>query len=302
MTAPLSSPPTHSPLTWEDWLPLHAQTPFTLSGIAETLDGGQMFRWNRLDECSWQGVWGRHLARVRLCGDGSLEAAFPKGRDSDSLPALRQLLGLDLPYTDWYARLRESDDSAMLSAMSVAEGLHIVNLPLGEALLSFLCSPMKRIPQIKQVLDNIARSFGEELYEGIHALPSWAALANVDEEALRGCRLGYRAKSIAGTARMLAQRPDFLETVAALPYAEARKPLTELPGVGGKIADCALLYSGTCGLAPFPVDTWISRAMAKLYGLEGMNPEQTASYGRERFGEIAGLAQQFIFVSVRKIG
>jgi N-glycosylase/DNA lyase len=74
----------------------------------------------------------------------------------------------------------------------------------------------------------------------------------------------------------------------------------ELPGVGGKIADCALLFSGTSALSPFPVDTWISRAMADLYGLEGLNPEQTAEFGRNLFGEQAGLAQQFIFILSRQ--
>ncbi len=289
-------------IEWSTWTPLDASPSFSAKALAETLDGGQMFRWNRLrDDNAFLGIWGRDAALVRALPDGSLECAFPNGMENEALPRLRKLLGLDLPYADWYARLGGQGDEVMHSAMSVCPGLRIVNLPLAESLLSFLCSPMKRIPQIKQVLDNLARAHGASILPGIQALPTWETLAQVNEERLRECRLGYRAKSIAGTALYLANRPGFLETVATLPYPEARAALMELPGVGGKIADCALLYSGTCALTPFPVDTWIARAMGALYGLSDWSPEQMADFGRRHFGELAGLAQQFIFVFARGV-
>ena len=272
---------------------------FSHAALCETLDGGQMFRFNLSTDGVWTGVWGGHVAKVREEGQG-IEASFPAGREVEGLPALRHLLALDRPYGDYHAALPRRIDTVLDRAMVACEGLRIVNLPLGEALLCFLCSPMKRIPQIKQVLENIARDFGPELLPGIHALPTWAELANATEEDLRGCKLGYRAHSIAGTARMLAEKPNFLNEVAALPYAEARQKLTELPGVGGKIADCVLLYSGAADLQPFPVDTWILKAMATLYGLDGWEPEQVGQFGRTHFGDLAGLAQQFLFVYARK--
>jgi N-glycosylase/DNA lyase len=287
-------------LEWSAWTSLATAPAFSPAALRETLDGGQMFRFNQDANDVWTGVWGGNVARLRERDGGCIEASFPLGTERKSLPALVHLLALDRPYGEYYAALPRRIDPVLERAMSDCEGLRIVNMPLGEAILCFLCSPMKRIPQIKQALENIAQTFGRKLQPGIHALPTWEALAQVDELALRRCKLGYRAHSIAGTAQMLAQKPGFIDKVSALPYAEAREMLKELPGVGGKIADCVLLYSGAANLQPFPVDTWILKAMAKLYGLDGWEPEQLGQFGRAHFGNMAGLAQQFLFVYARK--
>lgn len=289
-------------VSWSGWTRLEVTPSFSRSAFVETIDGGQLFRFNRNPDDSWTGVWGTYVAKVRLCGDGALEASFPKGRAAETLPALNRLLGLNHPYNDYYAALPRAVDPVLDRAMRNCEGLRIVNQPLGESLLGFLCSPMKRIPQIKISLENLAHSFGAEILPGVYALPTWEELAEVDEAALRRCKLGYRAKSIAGCARRIAEEPEFLAEVESLPYEEARRKLVELPGVGGKIADCALLYSGAGQLAPFPVDTWILKAMAGLYGLEGWGSEEVAQFGRKHFGPLAGLAQQFLFVYARNSG
>lgn len=287
---------------WSPWTAVDVSPAFSPAALAETIDGGQMFRFNKDAEGAWTGVWGEYVARVRMGENGVIEVSFPKGRAAETMPALRRLIGLDRPYNTYYASLPRNIDPVIDRAMHSCEGLRIVNLPLGEALLCFLCSPMKRIPQIKIVLENLAQAFGTEIMPGVYTLPTWEALADVDENSLRRCKLGYRAKSIAGTARRIAEDPEFLAEVESLSYAEARKKLEELSGVGGKIADCVLLYSGVGNLQPFPVDTWIIKAMSDLYGLKGWEPEQTSLFGRTHFGNLAGLAQQFLFVYARKGG
>ncbi|HNX04476.1 MAG TPA: DNA glycosylase [Opitutales bacterium] len=290
------------PDAWTPWRILDDSRSFSEAGLSQTLDGGQMFRFNRDAQGIWTGVWADCVARLRMTGDGVLEASFPTALARGGIPALRHLLSLDLPYAAYQARLESSGDPVIACAVASCRGLRVVRQPLAESLLSFLCSPMKRIAQIKQELDALAENFGPELMPGIHGLPDWEALAEVDEAELRACKLGFRAGFIVRSARILAAEPEFLPNVAALPYCDARKQLCELHGVGGKIADCALLYSGSAGLEPFPVDTWISRAMARLYGLEDMEPEQVAEFGRRRFGDLAGLAQQYLFVQVRTGG
>jgi N-glycosylase/DNA lyase len=287
---------------WSPWTPVDVSPAFSPAALAETLDGGQMFRFNKNADGAWTGIWGDYVARVRAGQSGAIEVSFPKGRSAETMPALCRLMGLERPYATYYASLPRGIDPVIDRAMRACEGLRIVNLPLGEALLSFLCSPMKRIAQIKLVLENIAAAFGTEIMPGVYTLPTWEMLAEVNEDDLRRCKLGYRAKSIAGTARRIAEDPEFLAEVESLNYAEARKKLEELPGVGGKIADCVLLYSGVGLLQPFPVDTWILKAMSDLYGLKGWEPEQTALFGRRHFGNLAGLAQQFLFVYARKGG
>jgi N-glycosylase/DNA lyase len=132
-------------------------------------------------------------------------------------------------------------------------------------------------------------------------LPTWAQLAEVPEDILRQCQLGFRAKYIAGTAKFLAAHPGWLRETETLPYPEAKSRLLTLPGVGEKIADCVLLFG--CGqLAAFPVDTWMIKSMARRYNLTGWSPTQVAHFGRTHFGPAAGLAQQYLFAWEREHG
>jgi N-glycosylase/DNA lyase len=81
----------------------------------------------------------------------------------------------------------------------------------------------------------------------------------------------------------------------------AKARLLELPGVGEKVADCVLLF-GAGRLEAFPVDTWVLKALARRYGLDGWKPAQVAQFGRAHFGPLAGLAQQYLFAWERKYG
>jgi N-glycosylase/DNA lyase len=74
--------------------------------------------------------------------------------------------------------------------------------------------------------------------------------------------------------------------------------LTTLPGVGGKVADCVLLFG--CGHASaFPVDVWVARLLRDWFGLEDASREALSRRGRALLGEHAGLMQQFLFHAAR---
>ena len=132
-------------------------------------------------------------------------------------------------------------------------------------------------------------------------LPTWSELAAIPEEKLRACLLGFRARYISETAQFLEKRPGWLEETERLPYAAAKARLIELPGVGEKVADCVLLF-GAGKLEAFPVDTWILKALARRYQLDGWKPAQVAQFGRAHFGPLAGYAQQYLFSWERKHG
>lgn len=284
---------------WGPWRTLECAPLCGFAGLRETLDGGQLFRWHADGPQSWFGSWGRHIACVRLQDDGHIAVAFPAGAESAALPALMRLLRLD---AGLHARAVDAlpwrSDPVLRAAMARFPGLRVVCQPLGEALLGFLCSTTKRIPQIKEAMGLLAARFGTPIVPGWNALPTWEQLATVPEADLRACKLGYRARYVRASACLIAAEPGFLAQVEALPYLDAHAALLRLPGVGAKVADCVLLY-GSATLQPFPVDTWILQAMERLYGLEGWTPAQQAAFGRTHFGEHAGLAQQFLFAYMR---
>lgn len=267
--------------------------------LAETLDGGQAFRWARTGEGAWQGVWGRHVVQLRLAPAGPLQWRLAAGDPATAAAAVRRYLVLDADFAALADSLPWRSDPHLARCLADFPGLRLPRQPFGETLLCFLCSATKQIVQIKEMVALLARRHGAAIAPGWHALPSWAELAAVPEAELRACLLGFRARYIARTARFLAERPGWLEETETLPYPAAKARLLELPGVGEKVADCVLLF-GAGRMEAFPVDTWIVKAMAGHYGLAGWPPAQIAHFGRVHFGPLAGLAQQYLFAWERR--
>lgn len=286
---------------------VHLQHPLAGPALAETLDGGQCFRWRLEDDGAWLGVSGGVAARMRPRSACEFEVELRTGSAVD----LRRHLANDLDWAALADALPHRTDAHLATCLQAFPGLRILRQPIGEALLCFLCSATKQIVQIKQMVALLAARFGTPLadareskasganHEAVHALPTWDQLAGVSEDALRACLLGFRARHVAAVARFLAGRPGWLEETAALPYVEAKARLMELAGVGEKIADCVLLF-GAGKLEAFPVDVWILRVLAERYGLRGWNPAQLAQFGRAHFGPLAGLAQQYLFAWERR--
>jgi N-glycosylase/DNA lyase len=270
--------------------------------LAETLSGGQAFRWRKLAaENGWQGVWGGWIARVRRGDGGAVEWSAPREQAERTGPALAEYLAADVDFATLADALPWRTDAVLKLQIQNWPGLRLLRQPLGEALLAFLCSSAKRIPHIAQMCEAMAGRFGRPVWGNVRALPDWARLAEVEEAELRACGLGYRARFVKATAQKLAETPEWEKRVQAAPHAEAHDWLATLPGVGPKIADCVLLF-GAAKYEAFPVDTWILQAMAKRYGLDGWRPAQVAQFGRAHFGPLAGLAQQFLFSGERKGG
>lgn len=283
---------------WSDWAPLGLEHPFTPASLAETLGGGQAFRWHWQSEAGrWQGVFAEHVVQLRL-SDGRTIDFRAATNASLARDALHQYLAMAPQLAAALARLPGPSDPVLAATLSACPGLILLRQPFGETLLGFILSSTKRIPQIQQLCETLASRFGPELAPGIHGLPTWATLATVGEPALRRCALGFRARYVHETAGFLAEHPDWLARVEALPYPEAKAALVTLPGVGEKVADCVLLF-GAGRLEAFPVDVWILKTLASRYGLSGWQPSQLAQFGRVHFGPLAGLAQQYLFAAAR---
>jgi N-glycosylase/DNA lyase len=289
------------------------------------IDGGQAFRWQREPGGTWLGVWSDHVVRLRLNAAGGLEWSAPAAQAARTPAALIcYLFGHDTPTA--LDALPWRSDPHLARCLSAFPGLTILRQPFGETLLGFLCSATKQIVQIKQMIallaarhghpilpstppapgkvchlisDKLSGPIGPEIDKiGLNRLPTWAEIVAISEADLRACLLGFRARYIHQTAQFIAARPGWLEETEAAPYAAAKARLCELPGVGEKVADCVLLFGGG-RLEAFPVDTWIIKAMARRYGLDGWTPAQVAHFGRAHFGAHAGLAQQYLFAYER---
>lgn len=283
------------------WQPLRPAWCPTPDALAETLDGGQAFRWSLLNDGVWQGGWGRHHLQVRIHPSNGAVEWKPVGTiPPDAFPdaVVQRYFMAELPWAELVDRLPWRSDTVLRTAIEAWPGLRLLRQPFGETLLVFLCSPAKRIVQIKEGVRLLAERLGEVMPDGWSCLPSWERLADATVGELRRTGLGFRADHILETARFLARRPGWLEETESMPFDRARARLLELPGVGEKVADCVLLF-GAGRWEAFPIDVWIGRILEERYGLAGWRPAQWAQFARLHFGSSAGLAQQFLFASAR---
>lgn len=280
---------------WTPWRRMALRAPMAERVLAEVLDGGQSFRW-RWEQGEWTGVFGRNVARLRAHGRG-VEWRQVEG-EPDVEEALARYLDAEGEQEELAERLPWRSDRFLREAMESFPGLRVLRQEPDEALLAFLCSSNKQIVQIRRMVAALAERLGEPVAPGFSALPSWARLAKAEESELRACGLGYRAAFVRGTARRLAEKPDWARRAAGGGTIEAEAWLAELPGVGPKVASCVALF-GLGRLDAFPVDTWIGKVLEEGYGLRGWRREALAQFGRAHFGEGAGLAQQWLFAKGR---
>jgi N-glycosylase/DNA lyase len=143
-----------------------------------------------------------------------------------------------------------------------------------------------------------------------YTFPTVEKLACASENDLRECGLGYRTKYVRATAKRICEQKIDLESFKTLSYLDARKKLTEFPGVGLKVADCVLLFSLEKTEA-FPVDLWVKRVILNHYAsqfqeefvkkisthdsLSNAEYQKISAFGQSYFGRYAGYAQEYLY-------
>ena len=269
---------------------------FNLPG---TLDGGQAFRWHRLeDDDGYRGVVGRSVLEVRAAPNG-LAVTVVSGQQPSPGTTYGDVIGRYLGLDDDLEALRAkyATDPGLGPAMSGYLGLRLLRQDPWECLCGFICSATSNIPRIKLNMGALAATLGERVGTGPddYAFPGPKAVAAAGEQSARDLGWGFRARYLEGAAVAVASGALVLESLLDASYEEARDALVALDGVGPKIADCVLAFSLSKGEA-FPVDRWVRRAMEEWYGAtEKMTNDEIGRMARERFGEDAAYANQYLF-------
>ena len=192
----------------------------------------------------------------------------------------------------------------MMAARDFCRGLRIIRQPLWECLATFITSSMKQVAHIRQMSRALRERFGEPralLGEQLYTFPSAQRVAELTEEELRGCALGYRAKNLLATAQLVATGEADLESWRELPDDELRARLCSLPGVGAKVANCVMLFAYE-RLRAFPIDVWIERVLKEKYfpRARKVTAARLRTFCDSYFGEHGGYAQQYLFHHARK--
>lgn len=259
-----------------------------------TLESGQSFRWNKVDD-AYYGVVEGCILKIQqredtLCIDSS--------RKTEHSPT----------YTEWVHYFDLSRDlSAILTEVNVDAymdrainrfwGMRLLNQELWETIASFILSQNNNMARIRGLIRSLSEKFGHRLtLEGYvdYSFPTPEVLTDAGVDEIFACGTGYRASYLWHAAQNVANGDLDLDAIKRMSYSEAKMELMKLKGIGEKVADCICLFSLE-HLEALPVDVWIKRIFEQIYLRKRATPREIREFARDYFGKFVGYAQQYLF-------
>ena len=266
---------------------------------------GQCFRWNVCKDGSYTGVFGKNVLNVKkekynIYIDGECDGNIEK--------ICKKYFDLDRNYESIKSRLSKIDYN-LKESIEYGKGIRILNQDLWEVIISFIISANNNIPRIKGIIERMSQKYGEEIVYNnkiYYTFPTPRELEKASMQDLRALGVGFRDKYIYETTRLINDNIINLNEISQLNNtSKMRSKLLTLPGVGPKVADCILLFSTLSRFDVFPIDVWVRRVMNELYihnpDEEKVDKKEIEKIAYEKFGDIQGVAQQYLFYWKRGI-
>ena len=275
---------------------LSNQKSFELKDIFEC---GQCFRWNEQDDGSYTGVIQNAIINVKKEKENII---FTGKSDGDIKEIIEYYFDLNTDYEDIKQKLSNIDEY-LKTSVEYGKGIRILNQDLWETIISFIISANNNIPRIKGIIERLSQKYGNEIEwngQKYYTFPTAEQLRNVTAEEYRKLGLGFRDIRLYETTKMILNKEVDLEKLRNNPNTqEIREELLKLSGVGPKVADCILLFSDLKRFDVFPIDVWVRRVMNDLYIKEDdetkVSKTKIEKLAEEKFGNLKGLAQQYLF-------
>lgn len=262
-----------------------------------TINSGQVFLWKK-ENHKWYGINGQNILCVNDSGKikSYRKEKYDFLRNNDNLQEILALI---------------SKDSVTKRAVKKYLGLRLLRQDPFQCLISFIVSSNSNIQKIKFTLENLCKKFGKKIIfenKEFFLFPEPKSLASASIEEVDSCGAGYRSKFIIEASKMIFSKKIDLNKLKKMEYAKAKEVLTQIPGVGNKVADCILLFS-LDKLEAFPLDRWTIRILENYYP-ENFHLETKTITDKQYqilhekilnyFGPYCGYSQQFLFKMERE--
>lgn len=272
--------------------------------IAQILECGQCFRFHKVSDLHYTIIANNKILYIKQEND--VISLYPCTiQDFESIWI--KYFDLNRNYDDIKEEISK-DDVILKEAIDFAPGIRLLNQEPYECLISFIISQNNRIPQIKNVIENMSNKFGEKINDpygsNFNSFPTCDILNLADISDITLCKTGFRAKYIKDACKKISSNEIFLDELLDLNEEDCKKRLITIYGVGEKVADCVMLFSLE-KYSGFPTDVWVKRVMEELYFEGTKTPiKQIHAFANNRWGKYSGFAQQYLFnyAKEKKIG
>ena len=269
---------------------------FNLEHIFEC---GQCFRWNKEQNGSYTGVFKNNVLNVKIENN---QIIFQGICEEDIKKTVEEYFDLKRDYEKIKKSLSKIDEP-LKTSIEYGSGIRLLNQDLWETIISFIISANNNIPRIKEIIERLSKQYGKAIIwneKTYYTFPTVEELSKASVEDLRKLGLGFRDQRVYETTKLILTKQVNLEELETKKSSEEiREILLTLPGVGPKVADCIMLFSTLKCLDVFPIDVWVRRVMNELYFKlpeeSKLKREQIEALAKEKYGDLAGIAQQYLF-------
>ena len=260
---------------------------------------GQCFRWDEESDGSYTGIVGKNVINVKQVENRVIFSSY----GADNLEKLViNYFDLTRNYEEIKDKLSKIDEH-LARSIEYGSGIRILNQDLWETIISFIISANNNIPRIKGIINRISKNYGEKIEwneKEYYTFPTVEELSKASVEDLRALGLGFRDVRVYETTRkILEKQVDLEELYKEKDTQKVRNILLTLDGVGPKVADCILLFSTLKRFDVFPIDVWVRRVMNELYikneDETKVSKKEIEKLAKEKYGNLEGIAQQYLF-------
>ena len=260
---------------------------------------GQCFRWNKIEDESYIGIFKENVINVQ---EDEKQITFKGICSGDIKDIVTDYFDLNRDYDKIQSSLSKIDEP-LKQSISYGKGIRLLNQDLWETIISFIISANNNIPRIKGIIERISKQYGKEIKycgQSYYTFPTVEELSRATVEDLRKLGLGFRDQRVYETTHaILNKQVDLNKLQEENDTDKIKETLLTLSGVGPKVADCIMLFSTLKRLDAFPIDVWVRRVMNELYihnpQEEKVNKKQIEKLAKEKYGNLAGIAQQYLF-------
>ena len=268
--------------------------------LEATLESGQVFGFTKNDKNVYCGIiQGACVELSRCAGDSRTAPELNVRANSKTITPrmIRDYFDLDRDLSPVRQTLKEE---GLWETCEKIQGLRLIRQDHWEALACFILSSNNNVKRIQGIWHNLSEYYSRSNSRTAPMIfPTARQIASSHEKILRSLGLGYRAPFLLRTSQFVSKNPQYLQWIHEADYEEAKARVIAFPGIGEKVADCALLY-GFQKYEAFPVDVWILRVMRKLYFKNRkVSEEKVHAFAQKRWGPNAGYIQQYLFHGAR---
>ena len=171
---------------------------------------GQCFRWNKQNDSSYIGIFGKNVLKVKKQND---KIEFQGICEENIKNVVDNYFDIKTDYKEIKTAL-SNVDMYIEKSIQFGQGIRMLNQDLWEVIISFIISANNNIPRIQKIIERISKQYGTKIIwkdKDYYAFPTKEQLQQASIEDLRKLGLGFRDKYVYETTKKISEKEINLE-------------------------------------------------------------------------------------------